>query len=105
MMKLTISLIALVTSLSAMPSVLAEESSMFLFELAEERSENLHQTIQEYDLEEGQHVPFFSGVDYQPECGTKCGVRNTSLFLLYMVAEAKVEREYRTRLILPNYEP
>ncbi|MFB9216502.1 hypothetical protein [Vibrio sinaloensis] len=105
MTRITTSLILFLTMFAGVPSAFAQESSLFLFALPEQRSENLHQTMQEYDLESERQTSFLDGVEYQPACEVKCGVRNTSLFLLHMVAEAKVDQEYRTSLILPNYEP
>lgn len=44
-------------------------------------------------------------LDYSEPCGVKCGLSNTGLFLLQMVAESKADQEYRYQLMNPNYEP
>ncbi|CAK4075330.1 hypothetical protein [Vibrio sp. 16] len=102
-MLIRVSLLLLL-SFSSLSWANSQTSPLFLYSLNNPVEEDLHQPEKSYSdeiLAKDETLP----IEYRQPCDVKCGVRNTSLFVLQMVAEAKADQEYRTRLILPNDQP
>tara|TARA_Y100001956_G_scaffold82837_1_gene106066 strand:+ start:3475 stop:3783 length:309 start_codon:yes stop_codon:yes gene_type:complete len=78
--------------------------SIFLYSLDEPLDDELHHPITTHSADKLASKNDILKIDYEQPCDVKCGVRNTGLFMLQMLAEAREDEVYRSRLIMPNFE-
>ncbi len=103
-MKLNLTFAALLLFMTSSGYATEYQTELFLYSLQDPSQEAPQALLEEPKVASPKHQTTIN-LDYDEPCGIKCGVSNTGLFLLHMIAESKADQEYRNRLINPNYEP